>query len=150
MCLVHRFSFSFFPSIYFSVIILLCLNIIIKVASFITDFENWIRGRRGGSISILYPFLENTCMLFAWTIALFCVFFSDMCFCDIVMKAHIPSCILSFFSPSSYPDGLKTPGITFSFFPFFFFSSSYYLLLMLSSSLDKTSVHLYSFSHSMS
>lgn len=40
-----------------------------------TDFENWIQGRRGGSISILYPFLENTCMLFAWTIALFCVFF---------------------------------------------------------------------------
>ena len=73
-----------------------------------TDFEKWIRGRRGGSISILYPFLENTCMLLPGRLPFFVFFFffSDMCFCDIVMKAHIPSCILSFFFPSSYPDGL--------------------------------------------
>ena len=120
-----------------------------------TDFEKWIRGRRGGSISILYPFLENTCMLLPGRLPFFVFFFSPTCVSVILLWKPI-SHLAFFLSFSRHHIRMvfRLQALHFLLFLFFFLSffstSSYYLLLMLSSSLDKTSVHLYSFFHSMS
>ena len=76
-------------------------------------------------------------------------FFSPTCVSDIVMKAHIPSCILSFLR-HHIRMVYRLQALHFLSSFHLSFLTSYYLLLTLSSSLDKTSVHLYCFFLSMS
>ena len=119
-----------------------------------TDFEKWIRGRRGGSISILYPFLENTCMFLPGRLPFLCYyFFSPTCVSVILLWKPISH--LAFFLSFSRHHirmvfRLQALHFLSSFLLSFLFFTSYYLLLTLSSSLDKTSVHLYCFFLSMS
>lgn len=92
-----------------------------------TDFEKWIRGRRGGSISILYPFLENTCMLLPGRLPFFVFFFLRHVFLWYCYESPYPI-LHSFFL---FPVIISGWSLDSRHYIFFFFFSSFFPFFLL-------------------